>query len=178
MIAECLKLLTEDKMKIIAKKVADACKTAPDNLTIRSIKKSIKEADEAIENLWNAIEQGQSVDMLTERLNKRQAKKEELENQLSIEGHKRVYLNEAQVLDFLDYVCEMPFEDFEKRRAIINIFVNAVYLYDDHFTLLINASKKPISVEDIPLDDIEATFKGEDNQTDGCSQLANPVPPK
>ena len=177
-IAECLKLLTEDKMKIIAKKVADACKTAPDNLTIRSLKKSIKEADEAIENLWNAIEQGQSVDMLTERLNKRQAEKEELENQLAIEEHKRVYLNEAQVLAFLDYVCEMPFEDFEKRRAIINIFVNAVYLYDDHFTLLINASKKPICVEDIPLDDIEAAFKGEDNQTDGCSQLANPVPPK
>ena len=87
-------------------------------------------------------------------------------------------MNETQVLAFLDYVCEMPFEDFEKRRAIINIFVNAVYLYDDHFTLLINASKKPISVEDIPLDDIEAAFKGEDNQTDGCSQFANPVPPK
>ena len=55
MIAECLKLPTEDKMKIIAKKVADACKTAPDNLTIRSIKKSIKEADDAIKNLWNAM---------------------------------------------------------------------------------------------------------------------------
>lgn len=54
---------------------------------------------------------------------------------------------------------------------------NAVYLYDDHFTLLINASKKPISVEDIPLDDIEAAFKGEDNQTDGGSRIANTVPP-
>ncbi len=178
MIAECLKLLTEDKKKIIAQKVAQVCKSAPDNLTIRSLKKSIKEAEEAIENLWNGIEQGQSVDMLTERINQRTAQKKELENQLAIEEHKRVYLNEAQVLAFLDYVCETPFDDFEKRRAIINIFVNAVYLYDDHFTILINASKKLVSVENIPFDEIEAAFEGENNQMEGCSSATNPVPPK
>ena len=124
------------------------------------------------------IEQGEAVDMLTERLNKRKAEKEELENQLAIEEHKRVYLNEAQVLAFLDYVCEMPFDDFEKRRAIINIFVHSVYLYDDHFTLIINASKKPINIENIPLDDIEAAFEGENNQMEGCSSMTTPVPPK
>lgn len=115
--------------------------------------------------------------MLTERLNKRKAEKEELENQLAIEEHKRVYLNEAQVLAFLDYVCEMPFDDFEKRRAIINIFVHSVYLYDDHFTLIINASKKPINIENIPLDNIESAFEGENNQTEGCSSMTTPVPP-
>lgn len=177
-IAECLKILTDDKMKIIAQKVAEACKSAPDNLSIKSLKKSIKEAEVAIENLWNAIEQGEAVDMLTERLNKRKAEKEELENQLAIEEHKRVYLNEAQVLAFLDYVCEMPFDDFEKRRAIINIFVHSVYLYDNHFTLIINASKKPINIENIPLDDIEAAFEGENNQMEGCSSMTTPVPPK
>lgn len=40
------------------------------------IRQQIKDA--AIENLWKGIEQGQSVDMLTERLHKRQAEKEEL----------------------------------------------------------------------------------------------------
>ncbi len=131
-----------------------------------------------MENLWNAIEQGEAVDMLTERLNKRKAEKEELENQLAIEEHKLVYLNEAQVLAFLDYVCEMPFDDFEKRRAIINIFVHSVYLYDDHFTLIINASKKPINIENIPLDNIESAFEGENNQTEGCSSMTTPVPPE
>lgn len=176
-IAECLKILTDDKMKIIAQKVAEACKTAPDNLTIRSLKKAIKDAELAIENLWNAIEQGEAVDMLSERLNKRKAEKEELENQLAIEEHKRIYLNEAQILAFLDYVCEMPFDDFEKRRAIINIFVHSVYLYDDHFTLIINASKKPINIENIPLDDIEAAFEGENTNMEGCSSMTTPAPP-
>lgn len=85
------------------------------------IRQQIKDA--AIENLWKGIEQGQSVDMLTERLHKRQAEKEELETQLAIENNKKICLSEAQILAFLDYVCEMPFDDFNKRRAIINIFV-------------------------------------------------------
>jgi len=140
------------------------------------IRQQIKDA--AIENLWKGIEQGQSVDMLTERLHKRQAEKEELETQLAIENNKKICLSEAQILAFLDYVCEMPFDDFNKRRAIINIFVQSIYLYDDHFTLIINASKKPLSIDNIQLDDIEEAFEGENTETEGCSSLMTPAPPE
>ena len=71
----------------------------------------------------------------------------------------------------------MPFDDFNKRRAIINIFVKSIYLYDDHFTLIINASKKPLSIDNIPLDDIEEAFEGENTETEGCSSLMTPAPP-
>lgn len=176
-IAECLKLLTDENIKFIAQKVAEECHKSPDNLTVKHLKKAIREADTAIENLWRGIEQGQSVPMLTERLNKRQAEKEVLEEQLAIEQNKRICLSEAQILAFLDYVCEMPFDDFNKRRAIINIFVQSIYLYDDHFTLIINASKKPLSIDNIPLDDIEEAFEGENTETEGCSSLMTPAPP-
>ena len=78
---------------------------------------------------------------------------------------------------FLDYVCEMPADDVNKRRAIINIFVHSIYLYDDHFTLIINASKKPLSIDNIPLDDIETAFEGETGALEGCSSLSTPAPP-
>lgn len=116
--------------------------------------------------------------MLTERLHQRQVEKEELETQLAIENNKKICLSEAQILAFLDYVCEMPLDDFNKRRAIINIFVHSIYLYDDHFTLIINASKKPLSIENIPLDDIEAAFEGENTETEGCSSMMTPAPPR
>ena len=151
--------------------------TIPDNISVREIKKAIKEVDTAIENLWKGIEQGQAVDMLTERLHQRQVEKEELETQLAIENNKKICLSEAQILAFLDYVCEMPLDDFNKRRAIINIFVHSIYLYDDHFTLIINASKKPLSIENIPLDDIEEAFEGENTETEGCSSMMTPAPP-
>ena len=65
----------------------------------------------------------------------------------------------------------MLLDDFNKRRAIINIFVHSIYLYDDHFTLIINASKKSLSIENIPLDDIEDAFDGENTKPEGCSSL-------
>ena len=174
---ECLKMLTEEKIRFIAKKVAEECAKSPDNLTAKALKKAIREADTAIENLWKAIEQGQAVEMLTERLNKRMAEKAELEAQLAVEENKKITLTEAQILAFLDYVCEMPSDDVNKRRAIINIFVQSIYLYDDHFTLIINASKKPLSIDNIPLDDIETAFEGEIGALEGCSSLSTPAPP-
>ena len=116
--------------------------------------------------------------MLTERLNKRMAEKAELEAQLAIEENKKITLTEAQILAFLDYVCEMPADDVNKRRAIINIFVHSIYLYDDHFTLIINASKNPLSIDNIPLDDIESVFEGSGGASEGYSSLNAPAPPK
>ena len=174
---ECLKMLTEEKIRFIAKKVAEECAKSPGNLTAKALKKAIREADTAIENLWKAIEQGRAVEMLTDRLNKRMAEKAELEAQLAVEENKKITLTEAQILAFLDYVCEMPADDVNKRRAIINIFVHSIYLYDDHSTLIINASKKPLSIDNIPLDDTETAFEGETRALEGCSSLSTPAPP-
>ena len=58
-------MLTDEKIRYIAKKVAEECNKSPDNISVREIKKAIKDVDTAIENLWKGIEQGQSVDMLT-----------------------------------------------------------------------------------------------------------------
>ena len=116
--------------------------------------------------------------MLTERLNRRQAEKAELEAQLAIENNKKICLTEAQIYAFLDFICEMSMDDVNKRRALINIFVHSVYLYDEHFTIIINASKKPLSIDNIPLDEIEEAFEGENEGKEGCSSMTTPAPPK
>lgn len=115
--------------------------------------------------------------MLTERLNKRQAEREALEEQLAIEQNKRICLSEAQILAFLDFVCDMPLDDVNKRRAIVNILVHSVYLYDDHFTLIINACKKPMSIDDIPLEEIEEAFNSDKTCAEQCSTMTLPAPP-
>ena len=170
-------MLTEDKIQYIAKKIAEECSKNPDNISVKEIKNALKEVDLAIENLWKGIEKGQAVEMLTERLHKRQAEKAELEEQLAIENNKKVCLSEAQILAFLDYICEMPLNDLNKRRAIINIFVHSIYLYDGYFTLIINASKKPLNIENIPFDDIEAAFDAENCDFGECSSLQITAPP-
>ncbi len=176
-VAECLKLLTDENITFIAKMVVEECNKSPDNISVKALKKAIQEADTAIENLWRGIELGQSVEMLTERINQRKAQKAELEEQLAIEQNKKICLTEPQIHAFLDYVCDMPADDVNKRRAIINIFVHSIYLYDDYFTLIINASKKPLSVDNIPLDDIEETFSGDTYTSAECSSMKPSAPP-
>ena len=147
------------------------------NLTVKRLKKAIREAEHAIENLWRGIESGQGVDMLMERINQRQAELEELKVQLTIEESKKVYLTEPQILAFLDYVSETAFEDVNKKRAIINIFVNCVYLYDDHYKLILNTGKKPVSKENIPFEDIKAALNAEKKQISDCSSMSSSAPP-
>lgn len=61
-------LLTPEQIRIIAEEVMKACQADGKYLSIKKLKAAIKETDEAIENLWIALEKGQSVDRITKRL--------------------------------------------------------------------------------------------------------------
>ena len=176
-VAECLKMLTDENIRYIAKKVSEECNKDPDNLTVTRLKNAIREAEHAIENLWRGIESGQGIEMLMDRINQRQAELEELKVQLTVEESKKVYLTEPQILAFLDHVSETAFEDVNKKRAIINIFVNCVYLYDDHYTLILNTGKKPVSKENIPFEDIKAALNTENKPVSDCSSMSSSAPP-
>ena len=60
---------------------------------------------------------------------------------------------------------------------IINIFLRAIYLYDDRFTLILNGSDTPITIDDILLDEIEEGLKGDLTNCEGCSSLVADAPP-
>ena len=77
-------LFTEERIKFIADAIYKACLEDGDLLSIKRIQETIDETDKAIENLWNALEQGQSVQRITERINKREAEKKELESSSTI----------------------------------------------------------------------------------------------
>ena len=141
-------------------------------------KATLKEADSAIENLWVALEKGQSVDMITDRIHKREAEKKELEKQLAIEIKKQSGMEYSVILSFLDYLRMLPNDNEYKRRALVNIFINAIYLYDGYFTMILNAGNRPLSVENIPLDDIEKAFENDDVGCSSNSQLVADAPPR
>ena len=63
--------------------------------------------------------------------------------------------------------------DINNRRGIINIFLRAIYLFDDRLTLILNGGDKPIVIDDILLDDIEAS-----NEEYLSSSLVADAPPQ
>ncbi|MGI6175663.1 MAG: hypothetical protein ACOYJC_05810 [Christensenellales bacterium] len=58
------------------------------------------------------------------------------------------------------------------RRGIINIFLQAVSLWDDKLTIALNGGDKPIAIDDILLDEIEA-----ENVEFVCSRMVAEAPP-
>ncbi len=176
-VLECRKLLTDSNIERIAASVSAACETGPDTTSIKRIKAAIQEADKAIENLWKALETGQAADMITERIEKRQREKEELQAQLVIEMGKQVTLSAPQIRAYLNALKQGNLNDEEIKRGIINIFLRAVYLYDDRFTLVLNGSDKPITIDDALLDEIEEGLDGGTTGCNMCSPLVADAPP-
>lgn len=177
-VLECRKLLTDRNIERIAAAVAAACKADRDTTSVKRIKAAIQEADTAIENLWKALESGQAADMITQRIEKRQHEKEELEAQLAIEMGKRVTLTVPQIRAYLYSLKKGDINDENTKRGIINIFLRAVYLYDDRFTLILNGSEKPVTIDDALLDEIEEEFASAQPGCSQCSPLVASAPPE
>ena len=172
-VLECRKLLTDSNIERIAASVAAACEADYDGAAIKRLKSAMQEADVAIENLWKALELGQSVEMITERIEKRKKEKEELEAQIAIETGKQIILTAPQIRAFLYSLKTGNVNDINNRRGIINIFLQAVYLWDDRLTIVLNGGDKPITIDDILLDEIEA-----DNAEFVCSRMVAEAPPQ
>jgi Site-specific recombinases, DNA invertase Pin homologs len=170
---ECRKLLTDSNIERIAASVAATCEADYDSAAIKRLKIAMQEADVAIENLWKALELGQSVEMITERIEKRKKEKEELEAQIAIETGKQIVLTAPQIRAFLYALKKGNVNDTNNRRGIINIFLQAVYLWDDKLTIVLNGGDKAITIDDILLDEIEA-----DNAEFSCSRMVAEAPPE
>lgn len=177
-VLECRKLLTDRNIERIAAAVSAACKADHDTTSVKRIKAAIQEADTAIENLWKALESGQAADMITQRIEKRQHEKEELEAQLAVEMGKQVTLTAPQIRAYLYSLKKGDINDENAKRGIINIFLRAVYLYDDRFTLILNGSEKPVTIDDALLDEIEEEFASAQPDCGLCSPLVASAPPQ
>ena len=177
-VLECRNLLTDNNIERIAHSVAAACEADCDASTIKRIKMAIQETDAAIENLWKALEHGQSVEMIAERIEKRKREKEELQGQLAIEMGKQVSFTAPQVKAFLYSLKRGNINDEHNRRGIINIFLRAIYLFDDRLTLILNGGDRQITIDDILIDEIEEHFADTISYHARCSPLVAAAPPQ
>lgn len=177
-VLECRKLLTESNIKKIASEVAAACEADYDSSAVRRLKIALQEADTAIENLWKALERGEAVDMITERIEKRKKEKEDLQAQIANEMNKQVVFTSPQISAFLYSLKRGNINDENNRRGIINIFLRAIYLWDDRLTLLLNGGDRPIEIDCTLLDEIEEHFDGVVSSRAACSPLVADAPPE
>ena len=142
--------------------IADECKKTEESYIIKDLKKKLGEIETAINNLFKALEYGTASELVLARLEERQKDKADLEKELAIEKTKNTILTEDEITAFLTYISTQPVTDIKQKKALINIFVHSVYLYDDHFNLILNGSNKRLNIDNIPITYIDAALENKE----------------
>ena len=150
-----MSVLNDGYINEIAQKIADLSIKESNTETLKRLKKLLKENEEATANLIKAIESGRAVDVLSAQIEKRQAERADLETQLAREKMTRPVLTFDEVKFFFEKFKNGDASDIAFRTALIDTFVNRIYLYDGNDAraeIYCNASEKSITV---PMDKLD-----------------------
>lgn len=172
-IKKCRELLTDKNIQKIAKEVAAVCAADADTVMLKHLQKRLKETETAIDNLLTAIETGQAVGALTDRISQRTAEKAEIEKQIAIERQRQSPIDETEILFFLNALKKGDVDNERYRRMLVNIFVSAIYLYDDKTVYIFTVGDRQVTVTESLLDDID-----ESNADYQCSLMNDTAPPE
>ena len=148
-------LLTDENIEMIAKAVVEVAERDREHSNVRRIEKLIADNERAVNNLMKALEVGEVVEQITARIKEKNEERKELEKQLSLESAALVNLSIPQVKFFLTHLRDGIADDLNYRKTLVTVLVNAIYLYDDKLTLILNIGDKSVEITEELLDEIE-----------------------
>lgn len=157
---KCRELLTNKTIKMIAEKVYDVCqKENSQSSLIKALEREIKTLHKNIENLIIALENGQNVDLISERLTQKRFELDKAQKQLEDEKSKLVNLTEEQIIFFLTQLKSKKVNSIKYRKMLVNIFINRIYLYDNKLEIIFNIGERKVTLDSILLDEIHTNFQ-------------------
>ena len=157
-INKCKEILNDDNISIIAKQVYEKCQQENNStLLIKEYEQQIKTIEKSIDNLLVAIERGENIDLINDKITKNRELLEAKKLLLAKEKNKIMTLDEDQIKFFLTQLKTGDINDADYRKRLVNIFVNEIYLAETEVTVIFNVSKQKISLS-VPITDKDKTF--------------------
>lgn len=171
-------VLKDDVIGRIADSVIDFQSREQESQVIAGLKNKLKEVDKSIKNLLFAIEQGIITPTTKTRMEELEIEKNSLELGIMEESLKTPVVTREQIIFFLEKFKNGDINDQVYRRKLIDTFVNAIYVYDDHLIITYNYSS---TNNKTTLEEINAVFDDSDfpeiapqsNSSDGNSVRMN-----
>ena len=113
---------------------------------IPMLEQQYKEKQKEIENILGAIQKGHGVNPLLERLDLLEKQRDEIQAAIEKERTKRPVFTQNQFKMALCRYRTLDISTEEGKQKIIDTFVNAIYVYDDHFKIIYNTNGKEETV--------------------------------
>ncbi len=162
-IAECRKQLTPANIDKIAREVVALCERERDNSNLKRIEKLMKENERKQRNLMCAVAECEIESVrkaMYLEISNLSTELDTLKNEYAIEQAGAVSLTLTEIKFFLTQLRKGNADDISYRKTLINVFVNAIYLYEDKMTIIFNSGNKPVTIDDVLLSDIEENNTG------------------
>ena len=102
------------------------------------LEKQLREVNKKLDNLMKAIEDGLYTRTTKERLEALEIQKDELTAKIADEKLKKPSFNEDFIRFWLLKFRKFDISQKKQRKALIEIFVNAIFLYDDRMLITFN----------------------------------------
>ena len=164
-IATIERVLRDDEIDRIADAIIDLQNR--EDTTLPALRQQLKDCEQGIENMLNAIQMGILTPSTKTRLEELESQRESLKvSILQAELEKPKYTKE-QIVSWINRFKYGNVDDIEYQRQIIDTFINAIYVYDDKLVFTYNFKD---GTEAIPLKAVEDAF-GSD-----LTQVAPPNP--
>ena len=136
-VRETMKLIQDDAViDKIVQLVMDV--QNQENTTIPLLEKQLREVNKKLDNLMKAIEDGLYTRTTKERLEELEIQKDELTAKIADEKLKNPSFNEGFIRFWLMKFRKFDISQKKQRKALIEIFVNAIFLYDDRMLITFN----------------------------------------
>ena len=144
----CRQSLTDDVIDMVIKSVAEQNERDQESPELIRLRSELKATQDKIEKLVTEIENGTSSSTVANRLAQREEELESIKKQLQKETLKQKHLNPADVRSFLRLLRRGRKEDLIYQKMLIHVFVDRIYLYDDHFTIYLKVLNNRMKVSE------------------------------
>jgi len=141
-----------------------------ENTTIPFLQKQLDGINKRIGNLVNSIEEGIANVSVKQRLDELELKKADLEISLAREKIEQTPLSKEQIVFWISRFKDGDIESQEYRKAIVDIFVNSVFLYDDKLVIAFNWKN---GSKTVTLAELEAVIENNGNSSESANSAGS-----
>lgn len=122
-----------------------------ENPAIQLLKQRLSETENALNNILRAIEEGIITPTTKQRMIELEQTRDEIKLKLIKEEMKKPTITKEGLVLWLRHIQSMSLETKEHKQRLIDIFVNAVYLYDDKLVITFNykEASKTVTLKEV-----------------------------
>ena len=122
-----------------------------ENPAIQLLKQRLSETENALNNLLRAIEEGIITSTTKQRMIELEQTRDEIKLKLIKEEMKKPTITKEGLVLWIKHIQSMSLETKEHKQRLIDIFVNAVYLYDDKLVITFNykEASKTVTLKEV-----------------------------